>query len=267
MSVEIVELSLQVKNKTYLTPHYLRVYLEGENIKEIENSTIGVNNKICIPPKGVDQIYFPRLDDSHSKWIYPPKEVCPVIRTYTHKGVDFTKNEIWIDFVVHGTEGIASSWAQNAKEGDRLGVLMVKDSIELYKRTENYVLIGDSTAIPVISSILKDLPEEAKGVCIIEVFTENDIQTLETNASIEFKWIFNENPHDGSELYNTVKEIQLPKENKLAYIAAEYTTVKNLRHYLRKQLLWNVDEVNAYSYWKIGASEDKSEVQRRKEHE
>ena len=267
MSVEILELSLRVKNKTYITPHYLRVFLEGEGIQELKDSTIGVNNKILIPPKGVDEIYFPKLDESHSKWVHPPKEVCPTIRTYTHKGIDLEKNIIWIDFVDHGTEGVASAWARNANKGDVLGVLMMKGSYDLYKKTENYVLVGDSTAIPVISSILKDLPQECKGNCIIEVFTQEDIQELETKASIDFRWILNENPHEGSLLYNVVKETPLPQENRLAYIAAEYTTVKNLRHYLRKKLLWNIDEVNAYSYWKAGFTEDKSESQRRKEHE
>lgn len=262
---ELIELTLSVSRKEYLTPHYIRVYLKGEGIERLENTTIGVNNKILIPPKGVTTIHFPKIDYKKMQWIPLPEAVRPVIRTYTHRGVNLKNNEIWIDFVAHGEEGPASSWAINAEKGDILGVLMADGKTELYKNAGNYVLVGDATGLPVISAILEDLPASANGVCLIEVFDEQDKQDITTAASIEFIWIYNRQPQKGSELTNQLKKVRLPEENRFAYIAAEYRTVKNSRHYLRKEKLWNVNEVNAYSYWKSGIAEDKSEQDRRKE--
>ncbi|WP_292009878.1 siderophore-interacting protein [Chryseobacterium sp.] len=265
---KLIELSLYVNRKEYITPHYIRVYLYGDGLQTVQdNTTVGVNNKILIPPKGADKIYFPKIDSKKMQWIYPPEEVRPTIRTYTHRGVNAKRKELWIDFVSHGDEGPASAWAINAKKGDLLGVLMSNEKTELYKTVQNYVFVGDATAIPVIGSILEELPISAKGVCIIEVFDENDKQNLFTKASIELIWIYNTHPQMGSELANWLKKLPLPEEDRFAYIAAEFTTVKNIRQYLRKERLWNRDEVSAYSHWKSGISEDRSEAERRKENE
>src|SRR5690606_7563412 len=127
-----IRAELTITRKEYLTPHYIRVYLTGEDVPLIENTTIGVNNKILVPPKGVNKVYFPALDNETKAWIQPPEEVRPFRRTYTHRGIDLEKNEIWIDFVAHGDDGPASAWAINAQRGDVLGVLMKDGKSELY---------------------------------------------------------------------------------------------------------------------------------------
>lgn len=112
---------------------------------------------------------------------------------------------------------------------------------------------------------MEDLPNSAKGICLIEVFDEKEKQNLRTNASIDFIWLYNKNPQIGSELANELKKAALPDKDRFAYIAAEFKTVKNIRHFLRKEKLWRIDEVYAFSYWKSGISEDRSEQDRRTE--
>ena len=41
-----------VVRKEYITPHYLRIFLTGESVTEIADTTVGINNKIIIPPAG-----------------------------------------------------------------------------------------------------------------------------------------------------------------------------------------------------------------------
>jgi len=57
-----IQQALKVSRKEYITPHYIRIYLTGDDISQFENTTIGVNNKILIPPKGVHEIHFPEFD-------------------------------------------------------------------------------------------------------------------------------------------------------------------------------------------------------------
>ena len=262
-----ISTELTVTRKEYLTPHYIRVYLTGEDIPLIANTTIGINNKILVPPMGVNKIHFPELDDETKTWVQPPEEVRSFRRTYTHRGIDLTKNEVWIDFVAHGDDGPASAWAINAEKGDVLGVLMKDGKSELYPSADWYLLVGDATAIPVLGAILEDLPKTAKGVCIIEVHGKEDEQPLETKAEIDFIWLHNEQPHNGSRLIDVVKEQDLPESARFGYVAAEFSSVKEVRNYLRKEREWKLEELYAYSYWKAGVAEDKSEVDRRKEKE
>lgn len=264
---KIIQAELSVSRKEYLTPHYIRIYLSGEKVPLFDNTTVGVNNKILIPPKGCEQIHFPEFDYEKMKWKPMPEEIRPYIRTYTHRGIDLKKNEIWIDFVAHGDEGPASAWAIGAKEGHILGVMMHDGKTELYAKAKNYLLITDATGIPVVAAILEDLPETAKGTCIIEVHGKEDEQQLQTKAYISFIWLYNEHPQNGSQLAETVKAQPLPDQDRFAYVAAEFSSVKEIRQYLRKEKGWQQNELYAYSYWKAGVAEDKSTEDRHKEHE
>lgn len=262
---ETIQASLRVSRKEYLTPHYIRIYLTGDQVPLIANTTVGVNNKVLVPPKGAEQIHFPEFDYQTMQWKPQAENVRPSVRTYTHRGIDLTTNEIWIDFVAHGDEGPASAWAISAKEGDALGVLMKSGKTELYVKTDNYLLVGDATAIPVLGAILEDLPATAKGTCLIEVGSKDDQQELKTNANIDFMWLHNAHPQNGSKLAKITKLINLPRENRFAYVAAEFSSVKEIRNYLRKEKGWEREELYAYSYWKSGVAEDQSAADRRKE--
>ncbi|AZA76148.1 siderophore-interacting protein [Chryseobacterium sp. G0186] len=260
-----IQAELKVSRKEYITPHYIRIFLTGEQVSLIANTTVGVNNKILIPPKGFKQIHFPEFDYDAMIWKPQPEETRPSIRTYTHRGIDLEKNEIWIDFVAHGDEGPASAWALECKEGDLLGVLMKDGKTELYGKAENYLLVADATGIPVLATILEDLPNTAKGTCIIEVHGKEDKQHLETLADIHFIWLYNEHPQQGSQLAEIVKQQILPETSRSGYVAAEFSSVKEIRSYLRKEKHWKQEELYAYSYWKSGVAEDKSAGERHKE--
>ena len=260
-----IQAVLSVARKEYITPHYIRVYLTGDDVQRFVNTTVGVNNKILVPPAGVNEIFFPTFDYEKKEWNHPEPEVRPFVRTYTHRGIDIQRNELWIDFVAHGDEGPASAWALKAAEGDSLGVLMKDGKSELYAPAQSYLLVGDATALPVLSAILEDLPETATGTCIIEVPEEADIQQLHTRAGITFKWLTNAHPEKGSRLADAVKELKLPETDRFAYVAAEFSSVKEIRNYLRKEKGWNREELYAYSYWKAGVAEDKSTADRQHE--
>ena len=256
----------EVTRKEYITDHFIRVYFYSPEVHLFKDTEIGDNNKIAIPPAGLNEIHFPTLDENH-QWVYPPKEVAPAIRTYTHRGIDLEKNELIIDFVDHGDGGPASRWVRDVKAGSKLGVMMRLDGKELYPRADWYLLAGDATAIPVLSAILETLPETAKGICIIEVHGMEDEQLLETKADIEFKWLHNAQPHISSEIADAIRNIDIPDASRFGYVACEFSSVKEIRTYLRKEKNWTSQELYAYSYWKAGVAENESQADRHKEKE
>lgn len=263
--IKTIRSTLTVSRKEYITSRFVRIYFTGEDIPLIANTTVGVNNKILIPPKGLKEIHFPEYDYEKRRWKPQPKKIRPTVRTYTHRGIDVSKNEIWIDFAIHGDEGPATKWANNAKPGDILGVMMKNGSSELYTKSDNYLLAGDATAIPVLSVILEDLPASAKGTCILEVCNREEEQDLQTQADIEFIWLHNNQPQRESRLAEAVKQQALPPKARFGYIAAEFSSVRKIRKYLRKEKDWEPEELYAYSYWKAGTAEDKSVTDRQKE--
>lgn len=139
------------------------------------------------------------------------------------------------------------------------------DGKELYPEADWYLLAGDATAIPVLSAILETLPATAKGVCIIEVHGKEDEQLLATQADIDFKWIHNAQPQTGSKMPEAVKNIEIPETRKFGYVACEFSSVKEIRTYLRKDKNWTSQELYAYSYWKAGVAENESQADRHRE--
>lgn len=130
---------LTIKSKKYLSPHYVRIVLEGEEISNFKNAQVGDNNKIAFPDS--------KLSGKEN------------LRTYTLRALDLEAQEMTIDFVVHGDDGIASLWATDSKIGDRLQVFMKEKNKQLFKQADWTLLMGDHTAIPVISVILEQLPK------------------------------------------------------------------------------------------------------------
>ncbi|MFC6205610.1 siderophore-interacting protein [Psychrobacter urativorans] len=240
---------MRVSAKQIITPHYIRVYLtaQPDTIANIAKMTVGFNNKILIP---TDKTQPVDIDDTTNL----------TKRTYTHRGVDITKQHIWIDFVAHGDQAPASSWVSHAQVGDQLAVLMTPKNKALYPAADHFLLVGDATAIPVLGAILESLPSTATVQCIIEVYDEHDQQHLPTLAKVEMTWLHNRHPEQGSQLANTVKSLTLPtsEQSRFAYVASEFSSVKAIRHYLKKELDWSKDELYAFSYWKAGIAEDRS---------
>lgn len=265
LNTKPIRVQLKVVRKEYITPHYIRVFLRGEGVMELAETTVGINNKILIPPIGATEIHFPEMDPKTRKWKPQDPEKESVVRTYTHRGIDLEKKEVWIDFVAHGDEGPASAWAIRAEKGDVLGVMMKRGKRSLYTPAENYVLVGDATAIPVIACILEDLPSSAKGICILEVNGVEDEQIIQTEADMDFIWLHNPDPQKGSDLFEVLQQQNLPSENRFAYVAAEFSAVKSIRTYLRKDQNWDREELYAYSFWRSGKAENESAAARRME--
>lgn len=256
MNQRMVREVMIVTDKQILTPHYIRIYLTGklDTIANIATMTIGVNNKVFIP---VDKTQPLDLDDKANF----------TIRTYTHRGIDVEKQQIWIDFIAHGDESPASGWAIHAQVGDQLGVLMKPKNKPLYPLVDNFLLVGDATAIPVLGAILESLPSGSTVQCIIEVYGKEDEQDLPTSANVKMTWLHNANPVQGSQLADTIKSLTLPSEklSRFAYVAGEFSSVKAIRHYLKKEKNWSTNELYAFSYWKSGIADDKSANARREE--
>ena len=260
---KIIRSVFTVKHKFFITPHYIRVVFDinNEQLDLLANVKSGSNNKIYIPPKGMNVIYFTNKESSAAK------ELLPVMRTYTTRNIDLEKRELSIDFVAHGDNGPASAWAQKAEAGDILGIAM-KDSVrDLVPPADEYLLIGDATALPVIGSILEQLPKDSLVKAVLEVYGKKDKIDFVSQANVIVEWVYNKHPENGSELAKWIKKIPLPDKTtkRFAFIAAEYNTVKALRSYFKEEKDWDRSEYNASAYWKAGKTENESNTERREE--
>jgi NADPH-dependent ferric siderophore reductase len=228
-----------IKNKQYLTPHLIRVIFEiDENQAELlANVRSGSNNKIFIP-----------AEEGSS----------PLIRTYTNRKIDLENRELSIDFVAHGDNGPASAWALQANPGDSLEIGMKESTRPLVPDADFYLLAGDATALPVICAIAEQFPPYVSAKILLEVAGKEDELILCSAADISIEWLHNPHPEKGSRLSEAVKSVQFPPGvlKEYVYIAAEYTTVHELRNYFKTTLEWDPHGLYICSYWKAGKAEN-----------
>ena len=234
---QIMRAILTVKEKIQLTPHYIRIVLEGPDMAVFAAARVGDNNKIMVGGS---------------------------MRTYTCRSLDLEKGLMVIDFVSHGDNGPASRWAINAVPGDPLEVFMKVKEKQLFLPADWYLLTGDHTALPVISVMLESLPATAQGKAILEVYSQEDILDLKKPDGVEIEWVFNNEPGKKSALTSYFNHPDLPAQlSKFVFVAAEHAAVNEIQHLLRNITSLQRQEWQAYAYWKFGQAEETSSEERR----
>lgn len=236
-----------VKRKERLTPHFIRIIFEikEDQVELLSNVKSGSNNKIFIPTEN--------------------PESQGIVRTYTNRKIDLENKELSIDFVAHGDNGPASAWASKAQKGDTLGIGMKESTRPLVPEADSYLLVGDATALPVINAIVEQLPAGMKAKVLLETFGREDEMISCSAADIDLEWLHNPTPEKGSLLAEKAKQFKFPEkeQRKYVYVAAEYSTVKELRDYFRADISLDPRSIHAVSYWKAGESEDQASLHKK----
>ena len=105
-----------------VTPHMVRVTLTGDDLRRFDYRGFDQWFRLAVPVD--DHARFDNLPDkfdtrSYLRYLVLPKSTRPVIRNYTVRAFRRDELELDIDFVCHGTAGVAGPWAESVEPGDR----------------------------------------------------------------------------------------------------------------------------------------------------
>ena len=131
---------LTVKEAWYLTPNMIRVTFAGPELEGFPEGREGGNCKLMLPEKNETKEEFSKRLTSGPK---PPR------RTFTVRKYNARTQELSIDFVAHGDNGPASSWATRAQPGDFLGFGGPSGPKVSHFDADWYLVAADPSAIPV----------------------------------------------------------------------------------------------------------------------
>ena len=178
---------LEVVATRRLSPHLVRLTLGGEGFSDYQDRDATdkyIKLMFADPALGLTMPY----DMEELRETLSPEQM-PVRRTYTVRSVDHAAGTLDVDFVVHGEGGLAGPWAANAQVGDPVtfggpgGMFLPDPDVDWY------LLAGDESAIPAISSALEAMPAQATGIAIIEGAGPEDEIPLSTPEGIEVQWL------------------------------------------------------------------------------
>lgn len=180
-----------VVRREQVTPHMVRVTLAGGDLARYEFKGFDQWFRLAIPVHDGD-----RLDNlptrfgigGYLRYLTLPKGTRPVIRNYTARAYRTDPAELDIDFVVHGTDGIAAPWAHAVEPGADVAFIdqgcgwnpVPADSI---------LIVADESGLPAAAGILRDLPRQTRGTAIIELFDARDRQELTPPPAVEIRWL------------------------------------------------------------------------------
>src|SRR6476620_254152 len=190
------QVSLTVLRREQLSAHMVRIVAGGPGFADyVNNDFVDRYVKIVFPQPGVD---YPQPLDLWAIRETMPREQWPYTRTYTVRWVDEAAQELAIDFVVHGDEGLAGPWALAAQPGDTLVFTGPGGAYNPAPDADWYLFAGDDAALPAIAAAIESLPADAKGHAFLEVDSDADILDVAAPEGAEMRWLLRSGVPAGS---------------------------------------------------------------------
>ena len=303
---------VEVAATTRLTPTFVRLELAGPGLAEVglpDDAGDPVwwdqRFKLVVPDPTTGAITS--VDDADgtwlSTWMDRPVTERGHMRTYTVRELRGSGREtrLVFDVVLHeGASGPGADWATNAQVGDRAVVLLPRrghpfGGIEFVPGdATRLLLVGDETAVPAVCSILETLPDDARGLAVLEVPVADDVLPVRHPAGVEVRWLPRggrprgeaaqevvyahlgadfepdlevsdeevdpelwETPSyssSGEEVEAAVPEAPSQYADLYAWIAGESSTVTALRRHMVRDLGIDRRQVSFMGYWRLGVS-------------
>lgn len=237
---------LTVQRTEWLGPHLVRVVLTGPSLAGFDHNG---------------------HTDAYVKLLFPdpdPTSDRPVRRTYTVRRVDREARELAIDFVTHGDSGIAAPWAAAAEPGDQLVLSGPGGAYTPDPGAGWHLFAGDLSAVPAIAAAAEALPDQARGVVLVEVGDPIDLLSLETKAALDVRWLTNRDPDDAGFLARAIDGLDWTAfaEDVQVFAHGERESIKAVRRVLRERAV-PAGAISISGYWARGRTEDAFQAEKR----
>jgi len=251
------QITLSVVRREQLSPHLVRIVLSGDQFESfVTNDATDKYVKIHFakPELGLT----PPFDAALLRETLAPEDL-PVTRTYTVRNVDLDARTLSIDFVVHGTEGLAGPWADAAQPGDLLSFSGPGGGYAPDPGAAWHLFAGDQSALPAIASALAALPATAEGLAFIQVPDASEILELAAPGAVQIQWLFGIDP---GQLSIAVDAATWLPGRPQVFAHGERSAMKGLREVFSARGVQR-SELSLSGYWAQGRTEDRFQAEKR----
>ncbi len=237
-----------------VTPHVIRVTLGGGDLGRFLFQGFDQWFRLAIPVRGDE-----RLDNLPQRfgmggalrYFTLPKGTRPAIRNYTVRQFRRGPLEMDIDFVVHGDAGIAAPWAATVEPGAEVAFI---DQGCGWRPppADRYTIVADESGMAAALGILRDMPRDARGDALIEVFDKDDRQADEAPDRVTVRWLVR-SPRDapGALALPALRDLALPG-SVYAFAVGEQALASGARRHLVNERSVPKSHVTFSGYWRIG---------------
>lgn len=196
----------EVVSTKQVSPNMMRVTLGGDELDRFTPAGYDQWFRLFLPRAGQDMLRLPTRTSGlwYAEYLTTPKARRPWVRNYTVRAARPDLNELDVDFVLHAgddasggsaghdaehTAGPGAGFAQAAEQGLRVGLL---DQGVAYNPRHDHdwtLLVADESGLPAVAGICESLPDDARGLAVVEVPTAADTQEFRAPAGVEMRWV------------------------------------------------------------------------------
>lgn len=235
---------VEVVKVEQLSPRMKRVTFGGADLATFAWSGPAAHLKIIFPEpgSGVDVVPIPDPEGPRPK----------TTRTYTPRRWDAEKQQLEVDFAIHG-EGPASEWAKQARVGQQLVMMGPARGYEADTQAPWYVIMADDSALPAAESIIEALPASTKVTVFAEVAAPDEERPLAGNGNVDVRWITrgDDATKAGTALERAIADFRWPEGPGRVYIGCESGAMRRLRGVVLDATGIDKARIVARGYWRI----------------
>jgi len=252
---------LTVRHREWLSSHTVRIHAGGPGFDALRmNEFTDKYAKIIFVDPGLG--LTPPYDLAALRESLPAERQ-PVTRTYTLRRADAERQQLMIDFVVHGDEGIAAPWAARAEPGDILAMSGAGGAYRPDPGSDWHLLAGDESALPAICSALEALPADARGLAYLETCDSGEYLDVTPPSGVEVIWLHRPEPGSRPRLLAEALAAGSWLPGRVDVFAhGERESMKAVRSVLKARL-GDGDQLSLSGYWASGRTEDVFQSEKR----
>ncbi|WP_166848972.1 siderophore-interacting protein [Isoptericola sp. BMS4] len=256
-------------------PHLRRVTLGIDDIDRL--TLVGDDQwfRLFLPRAGQDTLRLPTRTSSlgwYAQYLATPRSRRPLVRNYTIRAARPELREIDVDFVLHGHDeddtggtvaptGPGAGFALTARPGDQVGIL---DQGAYHRPRPGCawtLLVADESGLPAVAGICESLPDDARGVAVVEVPTADDRQDFRVPDGVDLRWVERDRAASadpalggvpGRASLAVVRDAGLPAGDGYALVAGEQALAAGVRRHLVNDRRWPKAHVDFVGYWRHG---------------
>ena len=242
----VAQLSPTMRRVTFTSPELTRLPFAGADQRV----------KLLLPLPGQDR---PQIDGLDTIWdlLALPREIAPIMRTYTVRRHRRDLGEIDVDFALHGDRGPASAWAIRATAGQHVALFGPAALYAPKPTVEWQLLLGDETALPAIGAIVEMLTPRDRARVLIEVPDPRDVQQFSSCAQLDVTWLCRGSAAAAAStaLLDAVRALELPAVPSYFWLSGESSIVTAIRRHLVRERDVPREGITFTGYWKQGCAE------------
>lgn len=231
------------------TASMVRLTLAGPDLVGLEQGGPGASVRLLLPRED-GRLELPTWNGNEFLWEDGSRAR---IRTLTPLAVRDAGDaaELDLDVVLHDDSPL-TRWARGVAAGDPVAVSGTGSGYEILPDDSDYVLLGDESAIPAITTLLEALPATAEVVVYVERRSTAEAVLLPDHPGATVTWsVLPDAAPPGDTLVAVASMVELGGSTRI-WAAGEAASVQRIRKVLFARRGVPRDRATVRGYWKVG---------------